>query len=322
MRKITLMKDNSKNIIDVLEAANKILKIAKNGNNSIKGNNIYAKKFVEKHAEAKKVIMELSQKIDSSNVNGIKILEEISNNIESFFDPDNTETNRRESGRTIYKLYKTKLEFELQKGKKPNSLLGKHGTRDEFFAQFDVGGIHTFFLLQIDMANHTKWFEEKQPEKNIIKKELATLFTDELMSKHEFYRLFWAGDGGVFVRTSEATQNYDVVVQAADVIYYLFDKWKKKYNKFDTKLLGIRVSAHISQIFADKDPGFWTSKELNNFIKYERKISGKGFAVTEQIRDKLSTSKLKRFSSPQEEIKSDDGITIMHVFHDSIHKLK
>lgn len=311
-----MLKDNPKDIIQVLEATNKILKTAKKGNNSIKGSNVYAKKFVQEHADARKAIVTLSQKIDGSNDTAKQILKEISNNVESFFDPDNTETNRREAERKIYQLYKTKFELELQKGK-------KYGTRDEFFAQFDGGGIHTFFLLQADLANHTKWFSEKQPEKNLVKKELATLFTSELESKYEFYRLFWAGDGGVFVRIPEGgIQNYDVVIQAADTVYDLFDKWKKKYSEFDTKLLDIRISAHISQIFADKDPGFWTSEELNNFIKYERRMSEKGFAVTKQIRDLLSAPKQKRFTSPVEEIKNNDGITVMRVFHDSIHRLK
>lgn len=201
-------------------------------------------------------------------------------------------------------------------------LLGNHDGNSDFFAQFEGGSLHNFFLLQVDLANHTKWFGDKKPEKNRAKKELAMIFTNVLNDKYEFHRLFWAGDGGVFVRTSEATKNYDVVVEGADAIYELFKKWKTKYEKLETKLLDIRVSAHISQIFADKDPGFWTSEDLNNFIKYERRISEKGFAITKQIRDLLSASKLKRFTSPKEEIKSNDGIIVMQVFYDSMHKLK
>lgn len=228
-----------------------------------------------------------------------------------------------------------KIHKETNEEKKPSYMIlqaGKEyltkllpdgfGNNDEFFSQFDGGGIHAFFLLQIDLANHTKWFGEKKPEKNLVKKELAMDFTNELKNKYQFHRLFWAGDGGVFVRTSEATPNYDVVIDAADTIYALFEKWKKKNNKLETKLLNIRVSAHISQIFADKDPGFWTSEDLNNFIKYERNISEKGFAVTKQIRDLLSAEKQKRFDIIMEEIKNKDGITVMQISNDSIHKLK
>jgi hypothetical protein len=197
-----------------------------------------------------------------------------------------------------------------------------HTSQDQYFTQFDGGGIHTFFLLQVDLANHTKWFGEKKVEKNNAKKELAMLFTNELRKKYEFNRLFWAGDGGVFVRTSEATPNYDVVVDAADAIYDLFEKWKKQYSELETNLLDIRVSAHISPIFADKDPGFWTSEDLNNFIKYERSISEEGFSITKQIRDLLTSSKQKRFVNSAKEIKNKDGITIMRVFLDSKHQLK
>jgi len=203
-----------------------------------------------------------------------------------------------------------------------NFLLDGHGINDEYFAQFDSGGIHTFFLLQVDLANHTKWFGDKKPEKNNAKKELAMLFTDELKNQYGFHRLFWAGDGGVFVRTSEATQNFDVVVKAADIIYELFEKWKRKFKSLKTKLLDIRVSAHNSPIFVDRDPGFWTSEELNNFIKYERNISEEGFVITKQIRDLLSASIQKRFTDHIRNIQNKDNVTIMQIFYDSKHRLQ
>jgi len=36
---------------------------------------------------------------------------------------------------------------------------------NEYFEQFGDGSLHTFLLLQVDLANHTKWFKEKEPEK-------------------------------------------------------------------------------------------------------------------------------------------------------------
>lgn len=199
-------------------------------------------------------------------------------------------------------------------------LLTVNGNNDEYFSKFVGGSIHTFFLLQIDLANHTKWFREKQVEKNTAKKNLAMLFEDELCNKYGFYRLFWAGDGGIFVKSSEASKNFDVVIDAADTIYQLFKKWKTQNKKLDTKTLNIRVSAHNCQIFADEDPGFWTSEELNNFIKYERDISQNGFSITEKIRDKLTSSKQARFNSTRE-ISNKDGNTVMKIFQDSLHKL-
>jgi hypothetical protein len=200
-------------------------------------------------------------------------------------------------------------------------LLDVNTNSDQYFAQYDGGEIHSFFLIQIDLANHTKWFGEKKVEKNNAKKELAMFFTNELRNKYDFNRLFWAGDGGVFVRTSEATPNYDIVVDAADAVYQLFEKWRKKYSELETNLLDVRVCAHVSPIFADKDPGFWTSEDLNNFIKYERNISEDGFSITKQIRDLLTSSKQKRFMNSAREIKNKEEITIMQVFLDSEHKL-
>ncbi|MDE2590912.1 MAG: hypothetical protein KGL95_14750 [Patescibacteria group bacterium] len=200
-------------------------------------------------------------------------------------------------------------------------LLNDHGVNVGHFAKFD-DGLHNFFLLQVDLANHTKWFGDKKADKNHAKKELAMLFTNELKDKYEFDKLFWAGDGGIFVRTSEAAKNSDTVIDVADTIYELFGKWKKKYRKLETKLLNIRVSAHMFQIFTDSDPGFWTSEELNNFIKYERDMSEKGFAVTKQIRDLLTASKQKRFVDPVVEIPNREGTTVMQVYYDSTHRLK
>lgn len=211
-------------------------------------------------------------------------------------------------------------QYSYYNPKNSSTLLNGYGIKDEYFTQFKGGGIHNFFLIQIDLANHTKWFNSKQPDKNQAKKELAIDFTDKLKNEYGFHRLFWAGDGGIFVRTPEATKNYDVMVDVTDTIYDLFKKWQRKYSNLETKLLGIRVSAHVAPIFADEDPGFWFSEDLNNFIKYERRISGGAFAITEQIRKLLTALKQKRFTDPMIPINNDDGVPIMRVFRDSIHK--
>lgn len=205
--------------------------------------------------------------------------------------------------------------LKVEKNRLPlNSVL-----ESEYFDQFGDGSLHTFLLLQLDLANHTKWFKDKEPEKNSAKKELAKSFIDELKD-YDFHRLFWAGDGGVFVSKAEGKKDYDIIVDAADIVYDLFEKWKNNYKDLDTSQLDIRVSAHVSEIFADRDPDFWTSKELNKFIKYERDISEEGFAITEQIKNKLTSKKLDRFEGYLR-INAVKGGEEIRTFIDSNHSL-
>lgn len=110
--------DESVDLLGVIEDANKVLRTAKRGNNSIRGNNAYAKKFVEAHAKARKAIALLYQKIDGSNNVAKTTLDNISNNSEIFFNPETSESLRQEAEKNIHKLYMTELQLELQKKKK------------------------------------------------------------------------------------------------------------------------------------------------------------------------------------------------------------
>lgn len=173
--------------------------------------------------------------------------------------------------------------------------IGNPDFDEEFFAQFGNGGLYPFLLIQVDLKNHSSWFDKNEVQKNQSKKELAKSVTG-MLKDCGFYRLFWAGDGGIFVKKAMGMENYDIVVDAADAIYDLFGKWQESHKNLDTQHLGIRVCAmYDPQIFADKEPGFWASKDLNQFIKYERTISENGFAITENIKDKLTTQKQNRF---------------------------
>ena len=152
----------------------------------------------------------------------------------------------------------------------------------------------TFLVLQVDLAEHTNWLKENTLEKHFAKKQLAKSFIVNL-KEHEFEKLFWSGDGGVFVCNAEGRQDYDIVVEVADTVYDLFEKWKKDYKELDTIQLELRVSAHIIPIFTDDDPSFWTSIDLNYFIKSEKKEGKNGFALSQQIKTMLTEQKQNRF---------------------------
>lgn len=103
-------------ILKIIESTNKILRTAKKGHNSIRGDNLYARKFISNHAEAKKAIRLLKIQYDSKKAKSI--LNKISGEIEVFFDSDISERDRRITSKNIFQLYKTELEFEFQKSKK------------------------------------------------------------------------------------------------------------------------------------------------------------------------------------------------------------
>lgn len=180
------------------------------------------------------------------------------------------------------------------------------------------GNPRTFLLLQVDLTNHTIWLKEKEGEKHSAKKELAKRLIGKLKD-YGFDKNSWKGDGGFFASEAEARKDYDIVVQAADTVYDLFEKWKTDYKELDPQQLDLRVSADVASIFTDEDPSFWTSTNLNTFIKLERKISEKGFAITQQIKDKLTAQKRNRFEGYMRQIGFKDPITI---WYDSIHKSK
>lgn len=180
------------------------------------------------------------------------------------------------------------------------------------------GDSHAFLLLQVDLTNHTFWLKENESQKHYAKKELAKCLIEKLKD-YEFDRFSWNGDGGVFVSKAEGRKNYDVVVEAADTVYDLFETWKTDYKELDTQHLDLRVSADVASIFTDEDPSFWTSTNLNKFIKYERKIAEKGFAISQQIKDNLTTQRRNRFEGYLRWVGIKDQIRI---WYDSIHQLK
>ncbi|MDE1841877.1 MAG: hypothetical protein KGI09_08355 [Thaumarchaeota archaeon] len=151
-----------------------------------------------------------------------------------------------------------------------------------------------FLVLQIDVKKHTEWLEENETEKHPARK----VFGECIISSMEhcgFLKFSWAGDGGVFVLSSDGRTNYDIIVDKADKIYEIFELWQIEYAHVNADRLGLRVSADVMPIIVDGDPSFWTSVRLNKFLKSERRISEMGFAITGEIKNNLSNEKRRRF---------------------------
>ena len=153
---------------------------------------------------------------------------------------------------------------------------------------------HDYLLLHLDLTDHTEWLKSNVFPKHLAKKELGVSIIKKL-EDYQFKKLFWNGDGGVFFVDPEGRADYDFVVDATDNVYELFENWKTNYRKLEPQLLVLRVCADVASIFTDVDTSFWTSRYMNLFIKFERKITEKGFAIGEQIKDKLTSQKQHRF---------------------------
>jgi len=180
----------------------------------------------------------------------------------------------------------------------------------------DENNPHTFLLLQLDLTNHTFWLKGNEQQRHSPKKELAKSLIEKLKNC-EFNLFCWNGDGGVFVSNAEGRQDYDIIVEVVDAIYDLFEKWKTDFKHLDTKNLDLRVSADVAPIITDENPAFWTSFELNKFIKYERAITENGFSISEQIKEKLTAQKQSRFDW----LSLNSTIYgLMRIWYDSRHK--
>jgi hypothetical protein len=152
-----------------------------------------------------------------------------------------------------------------------------------------------FLLFQVDLVKHTNWLlKNEQQTIHIAKKDFGTRIIEKA-GEYDFCRLFWAGDGGIFYGTIENRPNYDVIIELADSVYVLFERWKEDYSKLNTQDLDIRVSAHVAKIITDRDSAFWTSLELNKFRKLESDITVNGFAISQQVKDHLTEQNQNRF---------------------------
>lgn len=143
------------------------------------------------------------------------------------------------------------------------------------------GEVHNVVLLQIDLVGHSAWFDSSSPlyvacrERTRLANHLR-----ESLAYLGYERMFWAGDGGVFV--SRPDGRVELVCEAADTVFNVFEDWRKDRE------IEIRVTATFARIDMGPDPGLWCSRELNEFLKYERELGHPGaFVITHVLREEL-----------------------------------
>ncbi|MDE1812261.1 MAG: hypothetical protein KGH85_05275 [Thaumarchaeota archaeon] len=172
------------------------------------------------------------------------------------------------------------------------SILDEYDTDDEYFKNFGEGKIYDFVFLQMDLAHHSAWFENSnKPEATEAKRKFVIDLSRDLLA-HDFHKLYWRGDGGIFIKNGAGVKNYDFVVDAADQVINSFNTWKEKNKHLNTNKLGLRLSAHAGEVFAYHDRSLWTSTDLNWFAKYEREIAeNEKLAVTKSVFEKLYKNK-------------------------------
>ena len=177
-----------------------------------------------------------------------------------------------------------------------------------------------FLVLQVDVSSHTEWLGKdvtdntKWFKKHNARKELGKQII-KILKKYDFNRYLWNGDGGIFFCKEEDKGNYDFVVNAGDELYNLFEKWKGDNKDLDAQPLGLRVSADLELIIAEDSPSFWTSYNLNRFVKDEKTITIRGFAISQTIKNNLTKFK-DRFGDQQ----LVDRFNNVNFFIDSIHR--
>lgn len=141
-------------------------------------------------------------------------------------------------------------------------------------------------VFQVDLEKHSPWLRGLTKEKTPPAMDARKKFADsikQILQTSKFHRLFWAGDGGVFVYEDE--NPLEDVILTADKVFDFFECWKKEHKKLETNKLHVRLSSHfLDNVWAYPDPGLWASKGLNDFIKNERKIATKDrLAITSDL---------------------------------------
>jgi hypothetical protein len=125
------------------------------------------------------------------------------------------------------------------------------------------------WLLQLDLANHSQWTRELNsfPDAFRLRREFA-LRVKEGLNRFGFDRLSWGGDGGVFV--ADGARAVTEALNAAVKVRGVFDNWRGKARQGER--LALRVSLHRTRVTTADDPAYCFGTELNEFMKYERKL--------------------------------------------------
>lgn len=161
-------------------------------------------------------------------------------------------------------------------------------------------------LFQFDLGSHSAWAESHQVQRVCIER---TVFSMALRTRLEycgFPCLHWLGDGGVFARMRNSVTDSEAVVAAADEAFGCFEEFKSTAQ--GGEMLSCRVTATLVRVLLHPEPGQWFSPELNEFLKYERRVGLRdAFVITAPLYNDLRPPIAKRFTT-QRRVRIGDGM--------------
>lgn len=152
----------------------------------------------------------------------------------------------------------------------------------------------SMLLLQIDLEGsstygiRTKNLPDFAEEKYRLAEKVKSV-----VFNYGFELISWKGDGGVYAADATDVENWDFSVDAADAVATAFDEWRDEEKR--RSVLRLRISIHhASRMMVHKESGYWTSDDLNIFMKYEREISVSGtIAVTDSVYQMLQNAQVR-----------------------------
>ncbi len=150
--------------------------------------------------------------------------------------------------------------------------------------------------------------------------ELKVFFAERLIESlrgQDFQTIAWAGDGGLFALDCHDVDDYDNLVNAADIVFETLGETLFRYSVFlpPDGTVAVRVSAHVGEIYVIDAPHFWHGEELNFFAKHERELSQSGmFSITEAVRKNLSHMKQREFPPERSALRIIDNRRVFLYF--------
>src|SRR3989442_974052 len=127
-------------------------------------------------------------------------------------------------------------------------------------------------LIQFDLMGHSPWAASQPVEREPAKDRTEFALVLRLRLGYEgFDSLYWLGDGGVFARPYKRQEDADAAVNAADVAFDYFSRFKGFAIGADK--LSFRATATLVKVLLYPEASHWFSAELNEFLKYERELA-------------------------------------------------
>lgn len=108
-------KETISDIVKHLEKTLAMIKTAKKGHNSLNGTNIYAKKFIEYHAESNAILDDYEMRLDLSEDSTKSTLNRLKENTVIFYNPNTKDQLRNKLLRDCMVIYQTKIVPKLTK---------------------------------------------------------------------------------------------------------------------------------------------------------------------------------------------------------------